>query len=96
MENDNSPDRHWFALGRFQVLALPLHLNPYWTTHHIYLKGKLVGKQLSVPNEADCEWYVTIRTVQVRDMNFHGRPRKTKSPGRPRAAYTRWLEGVAQ
>lgn len=90
-------DRHWYTLGRFQIFALPLYLNPYWTTHHIYLNGKLIGKQLSVPNEADCEYYVTIRKyvapaapppLGIKRKPGRGRPRK--------GAYERWLEALPQ
>lgn len=92
-----TPDRYWRTIGRFQVLALPLHLNPYWTTHHIYLNGKLVGKQLSVPNEADCEWYVTIRAVHVREVSKTFSLKRRPGPGRPRKedAYRKWLEALA-
>jgi len=38
-------------------LALPLETNPAWTTHRIIYRGKVIGRQLSVPSLSDCDWY---------------------------------------
>lgn len=64
-------DRKWYSLGRFRILAKPLELNPHWVTHHIYFKGKLVGKQLSVPTLSDCEWH---EAIAGRDENYTPQP----------------------
>lgn len=47
----------WHTLGRFRVLWRPLPQNEIWTTHWIYLGGRCIGKQLSVPSLEDCLWY---------------------------------------
>src|SRR5260221_14066846 len=49
----------WHKLGRFRVLWRPLPTCEVWTTHWIYLRGRCIGKQLSVPTESDCEWYAS-------------------------------------
>lgn len=46
-----------YPLGRFMVIAKPLEQNPFWQTHWVYLRGALIGKQLSVPSIADCCWH---------------------------------------
>lgn len=89
-----SDDRRWYALGRFQILAKPLDTNPYWMTHHIYLKGRLVGRQLSVPCESDCEWYVRAHVASPERPKARWSIRRA-GPGRPRNAWTEWLEGLA-
>lgn len=94
------PDRRWYALGRFQIMAKPLETNPYWQTHHIYLKGECIGKQLSVPSEADCEWHATqhggriaARSIPVDTYAIH----RKAGPGRPRRHrnYREWLTELA-
>lgn len=47
----------WYELGPFRIFVRPLTLNPYWSTHWIYRDGRLLGKQLSVPIETDCQWH---------------------------------------
>lgn len=47
----------WYELGRYRILARPLETNPYWTTHRIYIGEDLVGRQLSIPSESDCNWH---------------------------------------
>jgi len=84
-------DRRWYDLGRYQILAKPLDTNPYWTTHHIYLRGECIGKQLSVPCLSDCDWYAAGSVYLRRAYSgtfasyesilvTHRRP----GPGRPR------------
>ncbi len=46
-----------YELGEFTIRKQPLHLNPAFATHLIYYRGKLVGRQLSVPILSDCEWH---------------------------------------
>jgi hypothetical protein len=79
-------DRRWYQLGRFEILAKPLDGNPYWTTHHIYLRGKLIGRQLSVPCVSDCEWYaagaVYAASSYQGPRGYNKTPRR--GPGRPR------------
>jgi hypothetical protein len=75
----------WLDIGRFRVFARPLHLNPAFTTHHVYFKDTLIGRCLSVPNEATCEWYlyqhrhpVDPLTVAIPVFRYRrGRPRKS-------------------
>lgn len=87
-----SIDRRWYKLGRYQILAKPLDTNPYWTTHHIYLRGECIGRQLSVPCETDCDWYAAGARyahesyVPQPPSKFncgrrpgHGRPRKSRA-----------------
>lgn len=92
-----TPDRYWYALGRFHILALPLYLNPFWTTHHVYLDGKIVGKQLSVPSEAECEQYLAVQRSTITEKPKRGFCLHRKAgPGRPRKdnSYRRWLEAL--
>lgn len=97
-------DRRWYPLGKFMIKALPLETNPYWTTHHIYLRGKLIGRQLSVPCVSDCEWYAAGAIYAPSEpyrANFHahrkpgpGRPRK--SSFKPSLAYRQFLGTVPE
>lgn len=57
MTNYDGARRGWYELGKFHVLALPLRTNEYFTTHHIFLREKLIGRQLSVPSVSDCQWH---------------------------------------
>jgi len=70
-ERTDGVQRGWYDLGKYRVLATGLHLNPYFTTHHIYLAGKLIGRQLSVPTADDCRWYEKSGGTYARpDQNF--------------------------
>lgn len=76
----------WFSLGRFRILAKPLETNPAWTTHHIYLKGEFIGKQLSVPSLEDCEYLVCTTKPPTSTMKPYSYGHRTARPGRPRKA----------
>jgi hypothetical protein len=79
----------WFDLGRFRVLAMPLPLNPYWTTHRVFLDGKLVGKQLSVPTVDDCEWLLRHPDRYAepsKHLNTYGYTALLRKRGRPTKA----------
>ena len=56
-ERTDGVSRGWYSLGPYRVLALGLHLNPYFTTHRIHRDGIFVGAQLSVPTPDDCRWH---------------------------------------
>jgi hypothetical protein len=79
-------DRRWYQLGRYRIFAMPLHLNPAWTTHHIFLGNQLIGRQLSVPCVADCDWYaagaVYAASSYQGPRGYNKTPRR--GPGRPR------------
>lgn len=59
MNNDRTDGvaRGWHDLGPYRILAMGLHLNPYYTTHRIHRAGKFIGAQLSVPTLDDCRWH---------------------------------------
>lgn len=80
-------DRRWYRLGRYEIFAKPLETNPFWTTHHIYLRGECIGKQLSVPCETDCDWYASGARYAEQSSawkpSYLARCRKA-GPGRPR------------
>lgn len=85
---------HWFDLGRFRILAMPLATNEWMTTHRIYLRGKLVGRQLSVPNLDQCE-------DRLRESNAKPEYEPSKfyvlsvaRRGRPRKIYRDTLEAA--
>lgn len=56
-ERTDGVQRGWYSLGQYRILAIALSLNPYFTTHIIYLRDKLIGRQLSVPSLSDCRWF---------------------------------------
>lgn len=56
-ERTDSAERGWFDLGRYRVLAMALPTNEYFTTHHIFLRGHLIGRQISRPSLSDCQWH---------------------------------------
>lgn len=74
-------DRHWYDLGKFRVLAMPLPTNPAFTTHHVYLEQRLVGRQLSVPTLEDCQHMLDKETAEAltyaeasRGLYLHRKP----------------------
>lgn len=46
-----------YELGQYTIRKQPLFDNPYWATHVIFHQGEIIGRQLSVPTESDCDWY---------------------------------------
>lgn len=76
----------WYDLGRFRILAKPLETNPAWTTHHIYLGERCIGKQLSVPSLDDCEQLVCTNKPPTSTMKPFSFGRNLPRPGRPRKA----------
>ena len=47
----------WWVVGKYRVLSLPRSTHDRWVMHRIYLVGKLLGSQFSIPSEADCVWH---------------------------------------
>lgn len=76
-----------YPLGRYEIIARPLHQNPAFRTHHIYLGTRCIGRQLSVPTESDCDWHA-LQVKIVRDepiritLGIHHH--RKAGPGRPR------------
>ena len=63
-----------YDLGKYTIRAQPLTLNPYWTTHLIFLRGKLIGRQLSVPSLSDCRWFEVRGGVYATEEESHKLP----------------------
>ena len=68
-ERTDGAQRGWRGLGKYRVLAMGLHLNPYFTTHHVFLRGVCIGRQLSVPTLDDARWYEATRGEYARPTN---------------------------
>lgn len=66
-------DSFIYELGEYTIRKQPLALNPAFSTHLIFFKGVLVGRQFSVPCISDCNWYRATRGVyaQPKDSHFH-------------------------
>jgi hypothetical protein len=60
-----------YELERYTIRRQPLPTNPAFATHLIYFKGKLVGRQLSVPTVSDCEWYERRHGVYATQSESH-------------------------
>jgi hypothetical protein len=74
-----------FHVGPYCVIARPLETNPYWALHWIYdSRGILVGKQLSVPSESDCQWH-------KRQHGIYANPEETKGISTYRQRQERYL-----
>lgn len=76
----------WHDLGRFRILAMPLPTNEYWTTHRIFLKGKFVAAQLSVPSLEQCEDRLAERNLQPSAPRPEWAGWRGRKPGRPTKA----------
>lgn len=66
-----------YELGGYTIRAQPLQTNPHWTTHLIFKGEKLIGRQLSTPTLADCEW-----------LDKHGGVYAEESESAPQRGYT--------
>lgn len=67
-------DSRIFAIDQFTIRQKPLDSNPAFATHLIYLAGKLIGRQLSVPTLDDCKWH------QVKAGQY-AKPEESWKPG---------------
>ena len=84
------PPAHQFDIGEFTIYYNPYLHQPYGL-YRIFKDGKRVGSQISIPTASDCRWFITQRRIEIKVTNFIGR---RKSTGRPRAAYSKWLEAL--
>ena len=69
-----------FPLGKYIIRQQPLPLNPAFATHLIYLAGKLIGKQLSVPTVSDCDWHCSHHGCYAEPEEFW-QPKDFRSRG---------------
>lgn len=69
MEN-SMIDRRWYTIGPFRVLEMPLPTNPAFRTHHVYSGAELIGKQLSVPTEADCRQMIARGLADLSEIEL--------------------------
>lgn len=81
--------RGWYDLGKYSILAMPLQTNEYFTTHHIFIANRLIGRQLSVPSLSDCQWHENRAGVYATKEQSH-KPRYGYQmlPSRPRGRPT--------
>ena len=68
-ERTDGVARGWYSLGPYRILAIGLHLNPYFTTHKINRDGIFLGAQMSVPTLDDCRWHDSQRGTYARPTN---------------------------
>lgn len=82
-------ERSWH-LGPYFVRQTVRPDNPYWPCYIVFRGQKLVGKQFSRPNEADCQWlekwggeryaeqaaYTYLGWTAEKNLRRPGRPRK--------------------
>lgn len=89
-------ERSW-NLGPYFVRQTVRPDNPYWPCYIVFRGEKLVGKQFSRPNEADCEWlekWAVDRYAEPAPYTYTGWTEKQRHglsvlarhrrPGRPR------------
>jgi hypothetical protein len=97
--------RGWYSLDKYRILAMPLPTNEFFTTHRIFHRGELIGRQLSVPSISDCEWFNARRGIYARAEESTGKifgysERAAVRRGRPtneeRARRQAWLAQIQE
>lgn len=61
----------WHEIGKYRVCAKPIFDNPAFTTHHIFLNGALIGRQLTPPSITDCDWYASRNGQYAKPEESH-------------------------
>ena len=72
--------QHRYALGRYEVLVLPLPGAPHMALYRVYTRGKLIGSRITPPSLADCRTLehppVVPHARFIAYNGARGRPRK--------------------
>lgn len=71
IDDNDGARRGWYQVGKYHVLAKAMVGNPYFTTHHIFLRAAIIGRQLSVPNISDCQWHESRSGVYATKEQSH-------------------------
>lgn len=72
-------ERKRFMVGKYEVVAEPLHLSPHMLRYTVYLDKTRIGAMVSVPSESDCRFLEKPPIVPPLKVFY-----LTSRPGRPK------------